>query len=98
MSRNNKIRRSSEDLPPYPKFTADGKIIPGTQADHFKIINTLRKEANGDRLVMDYMKKVRSYDLKRRGRRLKRTVITGLFILIIAGLFVYFKLNYAEIK
>lgn len=50
MSQHNRMRRAGDDLPLYPKFTADGKLLRTAwgaiiQEDHFKRINTIRKEA-----------------------------------------------------
>lgn len=101
MSKNAKLRRAAIELPPFPKFTADNKIMRDRwgriqYVDHFKVISKIRREGKGDqhlidKAVMEYMKKVRTYD-KFRKKKTRKTKIKLITIAIITGLAIYFSL------
>lgn len=103
MSKNDKIRKGIETLPIYPKFTATGRVMRDSNGNmiaenHFRVIRKLRYEAKGDkhkedRLVLAYMKKVRSWDVKRRSKLLKSIVTIIITGVILIGLSIYFIFN-----
>lgn len=111
MSKNSKIRKAARELPEYPKFDKKGKVMIGAdgqflKADHFSVIDDLRKEAGhnshvADRLIFDYMKKVRNYDQNKKLRLARKTrketitlvltIVTILSLVSLATWFIYIK-------
>lgn len=80
MSKNNRMRRAADSLPPFPKFRKDGKIMYDVNGgmvmeDHFKVIKGLIYSADttyiAEKNVTNYMKKVRSYDISMKRMEMK---------------------------
>lgn len=99
MSKNRNIRNAGIELPPYPKFNANGRVMRDNRGeiiyeDHFRVISEFRQKAREeatdpnvrrhieDRLVMEYMKKVKTYKLYLRRKLIKRTIIISALVII----------------